>query len=398
MRRLALALPLLLAPLAARAAGTEAAFLHAAGETRVAITFAAPAPVRLIPLDAPPRLAVDLPGPAPRVTTRPVGLIAAARGGLAGEGAGRLLLDLARPAEVVRAELVRLPDGRGQLRLRLAPAEAPAIPRDWPADARPPAPPPPPPAPRDPRPVLAIDPGHGGADPGAMRDGLVEKDLTLAFARALADAAEAEGRWRPVLTREDDRTLGLRERTALAEAAGAAALISLHANTVERGSALGASVYTLSDRPTDAVTAALAAYENRADVLSAGDLLAADGDDVAAALTELSRRAALVASRALGDALAEALSEVTPMLRDRAHEQAGFVVLTSPLAPSALVELGFLGAPEDAARLTDPAWRARAARALLRGLDAWAASDAARAGRHGPAATTAYLAPTGPGR
>jgi N-acetylmuramoyl-L-alanine amidase len=198
----------------------------------------------------------------------------------------------------------------------------------------------------------------------------VEKALVLDFALDLAAALDASGRWRAGLTRDDDRYLGLGERVRLAEAAGAAALLSIHANTVTRGDAVGATVFTLSDGASDAEAEALAALENRAGAVEGVDL-AADGDDVARALIDLSRRRALARGRALGAALSRSLGRATPMLRDRAHAQAGFRVLTSPEVPSALIELGFLTNAEDLARMRDPAWRREASAAILRGLDRW---------------------------
>ena len=375
-RRVVPCLTAALFPAAGLAAETLAELHHRFGQTGVTLTFADTGPIRLIPLDDPPRLLVDLPGPAPRVIGRPDGLLAGARSGLAAEDRGRLALDLTGPVQVASAELSRLPDGRARLRLRLSPDAGPPQARTLPPEALPPRAPDPR-EPADPRPVVMIDPGHGGADPGAVRGDLVEKHLVLDFARDLAAALEAGGRWRPALTREDDRTLGLRERVALAEAAGAAALLSLHANTVERGDAFGATVYTLSDTATDPVGAALAAVENRADVTALAET--AGADDVAAMLLDLTRPATQAASGRLGEGLARGLAAVTPMLRDREHEQARFLVLTSARTASALIELGFLSNADDAARLTDPAWRAEAAAALARALDAWAETPEAQA-------------------
>lgn len=351
-------------------ARAEAGFRAVGAELRVALRLPAAGPWRAFALEAPPRLVIDLPeGPMPTAPppAPPGSLLSGARAGAGPEGRPRLVLDLAGPARLTRAELVRHDRG-AWLRLALAPGRPAAA--GWPEGARPTRPAGAGLGLADPRPLVMIDPGHGGIDPGAHRGDAVEKALVLDFALDLAAAIDASGRWRAALTRDDDRYLGLTERVRLAEAAGASALLSIHANTVARGAATGATVFTLSDGASDAEAEALAALENRAEAVGGVDL-AADGDDVARALIDLSRRRALARGRALGEALATSLGAATPMLRDREHAQAGFRVLTSAEVPSALIELGFLTDAEDLARMRDPAWRRRAASAILTGLDRW---------------------------
>lgn len=346
---------------------------HARDTTRIAIGLPAPAPFRVFSLDGPPRLVVDLEADrfAPPPGPPPGGLVAGLRAGLAAPGRARLAIDLAQPAALAEATLSPRPDGSVVLRLILAPQDPPAFSAaaGWPEDARPSAPSPDDAAPADPRPLLMIDPGHGGMDPGAVRGAAVEKRIALTFAQDLRDAAVAAG-WRAELTRDDDRYLGLRERVLRAEAAGAAAFLSIHANTVARGEAEGASVFTLSATASDRQTESLALYENRADVLAGADL-SGDADDVARTLLELSQRNTILASRLLGEALVAELSKVTPMLRGRAHAHAGFRVLKSPVIPSALIELGFLSNPSDLRRISAPDWRRRAAKATIAGLEDW---------------------------
>ncbi|MFO7853686.1 MAG: N-acetylmuramoyl-L-alanine amidase [Paracoccaceae bacterium] len=348
----------------------EAGFRSVGAELRVAVRLPAAGPWRAFALAPPPRLVIALPeGPMPAAPPPPPpgSLLSGARAGAGPEGRPRLVLDLARPARLMRAELTRHDQGAG-LRFALAPGRPSAA--DWPEGARPKGRAEAGPAPADPRPLVMIDPGHGGIDPGAHRGDAVEKALVLDFALDLAAAIDASGRWRAALTRDDDRYLGLTDRVGLAESAGASALLSIHANTVSRGAATGATVFTLSDGASDAEAEALAALENRAEAVG-GVGLTVDGDDVARALIDLSRRRALARGRALGEALAASLGAETPMLRDREHAQAGFRVLTSAEVPSALIELGFLTDAEDLARMRDPAWRRRAASAILNGLDRW---------------------------
>ncbi len=370
------ALVALLAALAASAApATEAQVIglrHAEGRTRIAVALPEAAPFRIFMLDAPPRMVVDLAaeGIAPPPGPPPGGLVASLRTGMAAPGRARLALDLSRPASLSEAVVARRPDGTAVLRIILAPQDADGFSATagWPDGGHPPAPPLPA-APVDPRPLVMIDPGHGGMDPGAVRGTAVEKEIALIFAQDLRAALEAAG-WRAELTRDDDRYLGLRERVSRAEAAGAAALLSIHANTVARGEAEGASVFTLSATASDRETEALALYENRADVLAGADL-SGDADDVARALLELSQRGTILASRLLGEALVAELSDVTPMLRGRAHAHAGFRVLKSPVIPSALIELGFLSNPKDLRRMSQAQWRGEAAQAMVHALGDW---------------------------
>jgi N-acetylmuramoyl-L-alanine amidase len=350
-----------------------AAIAATESETTVSLTLDAPldAPLSPFALDDPPRLVLDLPeldwAAAPPA---PAGLVAGLRFGLAAPGRSRLVLDLAAPARVVAAAPAA---GGARLTLRLAPDDPArfAARAGWPPGAARhepgPAAPPPPAARR-----IVLDPGHGGADPGAVREGLREKDVALAFARELAPRLAARG-WRVTLTREDDRFVALSDRVAVAQRAGARAFLSIHADTVAQGDASGASVYVLSAQASDAEAAALAARENRADALGGLSLPAAD-DDVARALIALVRGPTMARSRDLGEALVAGLSARVPVLASAPLRGAGFRVLKAPDVPSALLELGFLSNAEDRARLADPAWRAEAAEAVAGALDAWAAA------------------------
>jgi N-acetylmuramoyl-L-alanine amidase len=363
------------AGLAAAAPVLRAATIEAAqGETRVELVFDAPlaAPGAAFALDAPPRILLDLPEArwAAGAPPPPAGLVAALRFGLAAPGLSRLALDLAAPARVAAVAVAAEGEG-ARLTLRLAPERAARFAEraGWPPGAVRHEPGPadaPLPAVRR----IVLDPGHGGADPGAVRMGLREKDVTLAFARELAPRLATRG-WAVSLTRDDDRFLPLSDRVATAQALRADAFLSIHADTVLQGDASGASVYVLSAEASDAEAAALAERENRVDRLGGLDLPAAD-EDVARALIALVRGPTMARSRALGAALVEGLSRRVAVLPSAPLRGAGFRVLKAPEVPSALVELGFLSNEADRARLADPAWRAEAAEAVAEALDAWA--------------------------
>lgn len=352
-----------------------------AEETLVGLLFDAPLAASAAPftLDHPPRILLDLPEVRwAAETPPPSGLVAALRFGLAAPGVSRLVVDLAAPARVADVSLAA--EGQGaRLTLRLVPEQDVrfAAGAGWPPGAARHEPGPADAPPRALRRVV-LDPGHGGADPGAVRMGLREKDVTLAFARDLAPRLAARG-WSVSLTREDDRFLSLSERVSIAQAQRADAFLSIHADTVLQGDASGASVYVLSAEASDAEAAALAARENRVDRLGGLDLPAAD-EDVARALIALVRGPTMARSRALGSALVEGLSRRVAVLPSAPLRGAGFRVLKAPDVPSALLELGFLSNEADRARLADPAWRAEAAEAVAEALDAWAGADRAPGG------------------
>lgn len=234
-----------------------------------------------------------------------------------------------------------------------------------------PAPPPPSPAPAPPPPrrfVVVIDPGHGGVDPGTIGvGGVLEKDITLAMAKALRAELERSGRYVVHLTREDDRFLPLHERVAIARRHGADLFVSIHADSTDDRTVSGASVYTLSEQASDAEAERLARKENVVDVL-AGVEVAVEDPLVASILVDLVQRDTLNRSVVFADLLSEEIARVQRLLR-RHRRFAGFAVLKAPDTPSVLLELGYLSNPRDAARLRDPAFRRRLAAAIRRAVD-----------------------------
>lgn len=211
------------------------------------------------------------------------------------------------------------------------------------------------------RPLVVIDAGHGGYDPGAGSEPLVEKQLTLGLARALRDELLERGGIRVALTRDDDRFLLLPERSGIARRLNADLFISIHADSVEgNDEARGASVYTLSERGTNETAARLATRENRADTVN-GVLLAGTSDAVSAILVDLSQREAQARSEQFAQLI---LREISGQMRlhDAEVQSAAFVVLKSPDMPSVLVESGYVSNLDDAAMLASPEGRTTFAR------------------------------------
>jgi N-acetylmuramoyl-L-alanine amidase len=222
--------------------------------------------------------------------------------------------------------------------------------------------------PRLERRVVVIDPGHGGVDPGAIGVGGVrEKDIVLGLAQTLRDLLERTGRYRVVLTRDNDTFLSLRERLARARAAEGELFISLHADALNFAKQRGASIYTLSEAASDEEAGRFAAKENKSDILATTDLSVHDAV-VTSILIDLAQRETNNRSIALAELLADELALVTPLVH-RHRRFAGFAVLKSPDIPSALVEFGYLSNPKDAHDLSRPAYRISLAEAVLRALD-----------------------------
>jgi N-acetylmuramoyl-L-alanine amidase len=312
------------------------------------------------------------------------------RAGVFRPGWSRLVLELPAPMLVSTAVMETgatttgaTTTGSGaRLRLVLSPADeaefaakaAEPEPPDW---ALPRAADLPPPPRRGSGPlVVVLDPGHGGIDPGAERDGENEKTLVLTFARELKELLLRDGRFTVVMTRDEDAFVPLETRISLARAAGADVFLSLHADAIAEGEAVGATVYTLDEDATDEASATLAERHDRDDLLAGVDL--SDQDDlVAQVLMDMARAETTPRTGRLAAALVASMQKADIRMHRHPHQEAGFSVLKSPDIPSVLIELGFLSSARDLRRLTDPEWRARMAAAIRDGLLVWAAEDAA---------------------
>lgn len=364
----------------------EASFIGDTGRgIGVSLDLSQPVPWRLRVLDAPPRLVLDFRevdwtgvGRVPRASVRVTDL----RAGVFRPGWSRLVLELDAPYLVSQAEM-RTSDQGARLVLQLDPAEQAAFaaraalpePADW---AAPLAADLPRPERRGEGPVIVVlDPGHGGIDPGAERDGVSEAALMLTFARELKENLLRAGGFTVVLTRSDDVFVPLETRLSIARAAGASVFLSLHADALAEGEAVGSTIYTLSDEASDAAAAALAERHDRDDLLSGVDLTGQD-DVIAEVLMDMARTETLPRTQLLADTLRLSIEAEGLKMHRIPLQQAGFSVLKSPEIPSALIELGFLSSAGDLKRLRDPAWRARMAQAITVGLQDWALQDAAQ--------------------
>jgi N-acetylmuramoyl-L-alanine amidase len=217
-----------------------------------------------------------------------------------------------------------------------------------------------------PRPkLIALDPGHGGRDPGALGyRGTKEKGVVITVARDLARELQAGGKYRVMLTRASDTYVPLRERVARAQDAKADLFLSIHADSHADRDVCGASVYTLSEEASDREAAALAARENK------DDTQVEPSSTVARALVAMAQRGTVNDSRKFADTIVGTFGKSGIRLLPHSHRQAGFAVLTSPDIPAALVELGYLSNPRDEKLLTVRQHQMALARALRASVDA----------------------------
>lgn len=371
---------------AAAAVAEDLRLIGDEARTRLVVDLDEEAEFGVLRLSDPMRLVIDLAdtsfarGAGP---TEPRGLVKDYRYGLIAPGRARIVLDLQQPVAVKDSFVIpREGDQPARLVVEIVPTsraeflEAAREQRSL-AMARPAAPPtgvggrsaag---------KPVVVLDPGHGGIDSGAVGgDDLLEKDVTLDFALAVAAALEAGGRVHPVLTRDDDRFLSLSERVEIARRNSAALLISIHADTVPQDYVRGATVYTMSEDASDSLTAAVAERENRSDLL-AGLALNDQPDEVASILFDLARRETKNMSVRFAKALVSEIGEAMP-LNKAPWRRGAFQVLSAPDVPSVLLELGYLSNPDDVDLLRSPDWREKSARQVARGVEAFVAGSSA---------------------
>lgn len=352
---------LLLAAAAAHAATLEDVRVWSEdGRTRVVLDLSAPAAHNIFTLRGPDRLVVDLEdsraGDSLDDLPGPSGALAGVRTGRRADGGLRVVLDLSEP--VRSRSFTAGPNRRHGDRLvidlhregletvRRASDRFEAG-RDI---------------------VVAVDPGHGGRDPGAIGHARTfEKDIALAIARHLAARIDEEPGMQAVLVRDGDYYVDHRDRMAIARRHNADLFVSIHADAVKDRRADGASVYVLSlDGASDEAAMLLAKRENSSGLI--GGVSLADKDDLlASVLLDLSQNAALSASLMVGERVLDELEKIGEMHR-RNVQQAGFLVLKSPDVPSILVETAFISNPAEEKKLKSPAHRKKLANAMLAGI------------------------------
>ncbi len=368
---------------------------RASGDVDITLKLTQAVPYRVFTLDKPTRLVidfreVDFTGVTKEALIR-TDLIAEMRFGVFRPGWSRLVLEMSHPMQVYEAAMETDPAvGDALVRIRMTPQDAALFAAQVGKDHRGGAddvwalPAPVETAPAKTRPmgerrvVVALDPGHGGIDPGAEYQQYFEADLMLKLAREMKEALIVSGRYEVFLTREEDVFLSLQGRITKARIGGADVFLSLHADALAQGTASGTTVYTLSDLASDAAAQNLAESHERSDLLAGVDLGEQD-DLVATILMDLARIETMPRSEKLADAIVLGIADAVGKIRSRPRLSAGFSVLKAPDIPSVLVEFGFMSNPKDLANLANPAWRTRAIHGILNALDRWSLQDAAEA-------------------
>ena len=343
----------------------------------------------------PYRVVVDLPQttftlPA-KAGEQARGLVKAFRYGLIMQGGSRIVLDTKGPVRLEKAFVLDAAEAQpARLVLDLIATDRTSFMRNIALENRPahstsikPSEAPPK-VDGDVRPLIVLDPGHGGIDTGTKGSGgELEKDVVLAFAQTLREKLESSGKYRVAMTRSDDTFIPLAERVRFARSRNAGLFISVHADALPRreGQAEGATVYTLSENASDAEAARLAEAENKADVIAGVDLTT-EPDDVANILVDLAQRETKTFSMQFARTLVGEL-KAAARLHKHPLKSAGFKVLLAPDVPSVLLELGYMSTKDDLKQLTSAAWRARTAQALAQAVDSFFTPRVAGAGAGG---------------
>lgn len=394
--------------IAARVAGDD-------GKTRFVADLTRPVSYSVYVLPNPYRVMIDLPGVAfdlgPGSSGSGLGLVSGYRFGPLGKDRSRIVIDTTGPVLIAKSFLVKPEDGQparlvvdlvktDEKTFRMAheadtaarpeaaaepeaddPVQtATAMPLPVPkpgTEAAPTAAERPAPAKRaDGKRVIVIDPGHGGIDPGAIGIRRTkEKDVVLAFSRALRDKLRGNKNYEVVLTRDDDTFLSLKQRVKVARQNQADLFIAVHADTVRGASVRGATLYTVSEKASDAEAEALAQKENRADIIGGMDL-GTENEEVTDILIELAQRETKNHSIFFAKKAATQLQLVTHMT-GKPTRSAGFVVLKAPDVPSVLLELGYLSNKADEALLVSPKWQTQVTDAMAKAIDTYFATEIA---------------------
>jgi N-acetylmuramoyl-L-alanine amidase len=359
---------------------TDARLGGDASRTRLVVDLSRTIDIAAFTLADPYRVILDLPQltfqlPA-RTGATGKGLIKAFRYGLVMQGGSRIVIDTTGPVRVDKAFVLESVDGQpARLVLDLVSTDRTSFMRHL-ALERPPAratekKADPPKRDNDGRPLIVIDPGHGGPDTGTVAaSGEMEKTIVLEFAQALQGKLEKSGKYRVTMTRTDDRFVPLGERVRMARSHGAALFVSIHADALAaRGESdvRGATVYTVSDTATDAEAARLAEDENKADAIAGVDL-SSEPEEVADILIDLTQRETKNFSHHFARAVVGEL-KTAAKLHKHPLKSAGFKVLKAPDVPSVLIELGYVSNKQDLKLMVSEAWRAKTADAVAQAVN-----------------------------
>jgi len=386
------------------AIATDARLAGDAKQTRFVLDLDKTIQYRAFTLGDPYRVVVDIPQVDFRLPvgagTAGRGLVKAFRYGLVMPGGSRIVFDLTGPAKIANSYVLDAANGQpSRLVLEIEEVDRAAFNQAAAAENKPDlrpaiasvntaAPtdtstsaPPKPASPPDLRPVVVIDPGHGGLDNGTRSGGdVMEKDLVLGFGLALRDRVEKSGKYRVVMTRSDDTFIPLNDRVKIARNQSAALFVSIHADALPRreGDAQGATIYTLSDKASDAEAERLAEDENKADAIG-GVNLTEEPTDVADILIDLAQRETRTFSNRFARLL---MGEMKNTVRMHKHplKSAGFRVLKAPDVPSVLVELGYVSNKGDLEHLVSENWRSKTVGSMAKAIDVFLAKRLANAG------------------
>ncbi len=357
---------------------------------------------RAFALADPYRVVVDMPQVSFKLGagagTAGRGLIKAFRYGLVMPGGSRIVFDLTGPAKIANSYVLEAANGQPpRLVLELEQVDRTTFVQSLAVENRPELRPaiadagvttasveavaaPKPAAPADSRPVVVIDPGHGGIDNGTQASGTTEKELVLGFGLALRDRIEKSGKYRVVMTRTDDTFVPLADRVKIARNQSAALFVSIHADALPRreGDAQGATIYTLSDKASDAEAERLAETENKADAIG-GVNLTEEPTEVADILIDLAQRETRTFSNRFARLLVGEM-KTTARMHKHPLKSAGFKVLKAPDVPSVLIELGYVSNKADLQHLVSEAWRSKTVGSMAQAIDIFFAKRLATAG------------------
>lgn len=359
-------------------------------QTRFILDLDQKIPIRAFALADPYRVVVDLPQVTFRLNagagTAARGLIKAFRYGLVMPGGSRIVFDLNGPAKIKNAYALDPANGQpARLVVELEAVDRTAFVQSLAAENRPELRPAietaavatravaaaAPSAAPDSRPVIVIDPGHGGIDNGTQAGTETEKSLVLSFGLALRDRIEKAGKYRVVMTRTDDTFIPLNDRVKIGRNQSAALFVSIHADALPRGEgdAQGATIYTLSDRASDAEAERLAESENKADAIG-GVNLTEEPTDVADILIDLAQRETRTFSNHFARLLVGEMKN-TARMHKHPLKSAGFRVLKAPDVPSVLIELGYVSNKADLQQLVSESWRSKTVGAVAQAIEAF---------------------------